>query len=77
MARETPRAPQTSATVLERSLNIDEAEATYFSSMTGFLAPFLPLALAASRPAIVLSRMMSRSNSAMETKHGRRAYLPG
>jgi hypothetical protein len=40
----------------------------FFSAMVGFLPPFLPLARAAANPAIVLSRMMLRSNSAREQK---------
>lgn len=44
------------------------AVANFFWVMVGFLPPFLPLALAAANPAIVLSRMILRSNSAREQK---------
>jgi hypothetical protein len=44
------------------------AVAIFFWVMDSFLPPFLPLALAAANPAIVLSRIMLRSNSAREQK---------
>ncbi len=44
------------------------AVAIFFEVIVCFLPPFLPLALAAANPAIVLSRMMLRSNSAREQK---------
>jgi hypothetical protein len=68
VALETPRAPQTSATVLERSLKMEDASFIFCSSVIGFLPPFLPRTLAASNPAIDLSRRMSLSNSATAPK---------
>ena len=45
--------------------------------MIGLRPPFLPLTLAASSPAIVLSRMMSRSNSATLAKMWKTSFPPG
>lgn len=61
-----PTVWQTSLMGVSQSRISFEASVIFFRSITGLRPPLRPLALAASGPAIVLSRMTSRSNSATE-----------
>jgi hypothetical protein len=54
-----------------------DASAIFPSSIAGFLPPFRPLALAASSPAIVLSRIRFLSNSATAPNTWNRSFPPG
>ena len=77
MDRETLKASQTSLAPFDLYFNNIAVASLIFSSMTRLLPPVLPLTLAASNPAIVLSRITSLSNSAMEAKTWKISLPPG
>ena len=77
VARLTPTASQTSPIGVSLSSMSLEARASFFSFITGFLPLLRPLALAASRPAIVISRITSRSNSTMDANALKTSFPPG
>jgi hypothetical protein len=54
-----------------------EASTIFLAFIVGFLPPFLPRALAASRHAMVLSRIRSHSNSPTAPKTWKTSFPPG